>query len=139
MISLVKEAKSLLTRFGGARVQVLFDSSARRLASRPWFLPVVEPDTHDKSCQGGKKPPDALRRSAGTSSLRFLSSPVGLAAVVPTRCRTRHPLAVSAHLELPQKIELLFSCQSRNKSTGASGDCAPSLSRINGKTWQAAC
>ena len=46
MISLVKEAKSLLTRFGGARVQVLFDSSARRLASRPWFLPVVEPDTH---------------------------------------------------------------------------------------------
>src|SRR5215813_13532520 len=46
MISLVKKAKALPTRFGGARVQVLFDSSARLVASRPWFLLVVEPDTH---------------------------------------------------------------------------------------------
>ena len=46
MISLRQEGKALPTRFGGARVQALFDSSARLLASQPWFLRVVEPDTH---------------------------------------------------------------------------------------------
>ena len=36
-----------------------------------------------------------------------------------------------------QKIEFVFSRQSRNLSTGASEAFAPSLSRVNGKTWQA--
>jgi tetratricopeptide (TPR) repeat protein len=34
-------------------------------------------------------------------------------------------------------IELVFSCQSQNLSTGASGACALVPSRLNGKTWQA--
>src|SRR6266568_4027907 len=38
---------------------------------------------------------------------------------------------------LAQKIEFVFSRQSRNLSTGASRACAPSPSRFNGKTWQA--
>jgi len=36
-----------------------------------------------------------------------------------------------------QKIEFVFSWQSQNLSTGASGACAPAPSRFNGKTWQA--
>jgi hypothetical protein len=36
-----------------------------------------------------------------------------------------------------QKIEFVFSRQSRNLSMGASEACAPSPSRVNGETWQA--
>ena len=36
-----------------------------------------------------------------------------------------------------QKIEFVFSRQSRNLSTEASGACDTSPSRLNGKTWQA--
>src|SRR5260370_7641472 len=38
---------------------------------------------------------------------------------------------------LEEKIEFVFSCQSRNLSTGTSRACAPSPSRLDGKTWQA--
>ena len=46
MIGLCQEAKTLLTRSGGARVQVLQKSSARLVASRLWFLFDLEPDFH---------------------------------------------------------------------------------------------
>src|SRR6266852_6971274 len=87
-------------------------------------------------CQEGKSSPDALRRSAGVNSFRFFAACVGLSAVVPILNRTRLPFAGAA-FPAAQKIEFVFSCQSRNLSTGASGACAPSPSRFNGKTWQA--
>jgi hypothetical protein len=43
----------------------------------------------------------------------------GFSAVVPIRNRTRLPFADAA-FAAAQKIELVFSCQSRNLSTGAS-------------------
>ena len=87
-------------------------------------------------CQEAKSSPDALRRSAGVNSCRFFSACVGLSAVVPISDRTRLPFAGAAFLAA-QKIEFVFSCQSRNISTEASRACAPSPSRVNGKTWQA--
>jgi len=50
--------------------------------------------------------------------------------------RTRLPFAGAA-CPAAQKIEFVFSCQSRNLSTGAAGAHAPAPSRFNGKTWQA--
>ena len=50
--------------------------------------------------------------------------------------RTRLPFA-GAVRPAAQKIEFVFSCQSRNLSTGAAEARAPAPSRFNGKTWQA--
>jgi hypothetical protein len=43
---------------------------------------------------------------------------------------------LAQRLSAAQKIECVFSCQSQNLSAGALGACAPSPSRLNGKTWQ---
>ena len=64
-------------------------------------------------CQEGQSSPGALRRSAGVNSFRFVSAscwPLGLGS---SRWRTRLPFAGAA-LRAAQKIEFVFSCQSRN-------------------------
>jgi hypothetical protein len=87
-------------------------------------------------CQEGHSSPDALRRSVGVISL--VSSPRVLASEpwFLLNRRTRLPFAGTA-FSAAQKIEFVFACQSRNLSVGASRACAPSPSRVNGKTWQA--
>jgi len=51
--SLRERAKALPTRFRGARVQIPFDPSARALASQPWFLFDMEPDSQAVSALQG--------------------------------------------------------------------------------------
>src|SRR5258708_18151549 len=87
-------------------------------------------------CQEGKSSPDAPRRSACTNSFDSSSRVLASQPWFLFQIRTRLPFAVSA-FPAAQKIEFVFSCQSRNLSTGASRACAPSPSRFNGKTWQA--
>src|ERR1700751_1298006 len=102
-----------------------------------WISSFRLPDFYDRSLSRGKKPPDALGRSAGVKSL-CLSRRVVLASRPRflSEDRTRLPFAGAARLAA-QKIEFVFSCQSQNLSTGASGACALVPSRLNGKTWQA--
>src|SRR5215467_12127470 len=82
-------------------------------------------------CQEGKSSPDAPG-GARVQTLRVFQR-----VVLASRPRflfedrTRLPL-VGAALLAAHKIEFVFSCQSRNLSTGASGAYLPSLSRLNG-------
>ena len=87
-------------------------------------------------CQEGKSSPDALRRSAGV--ILFDSSPrvSGFSAAIPIEIEPDFHLLTQL-FAAAQKIEFVFSCQSRNLSTGASEVCASSPSRVNGETWQA--
>jgi len=77
-------------------------------------------------CQEGKSSPDALRRSAGTnlfaSSARVLACRPGFLSWIEPDFHLLSPRSASG---LGQKIELVFSCQSRNLSTGASGADIP--------------
>ena len=84
-------------------------------------------------CQEAKSSSDALGKSAGVNSFSSGSACDGLSAVVP---RFREP---DFHWLVPRlspsKIAFVFSCQSRNLSTRASGVGALVPSRFNGKTW----
>src|SRR5215470_13401037 len=84
-------------------------------------------------CQEGKSSPDALGRSAGVKIFGFVSAscwPLGPWFLFEDR--TRLPL-VGAALLAAHKIEFVFSCQSRNLSTGVSGAYLPSLSRLTAR------
>src|SRR5580704_9105758 len=88
-------------------------------------------------CQEGKSSPNALRRSAGVILFRFFA-----ACMLASQPRFLFEIEPDFHLltqlfAAAQKIEFVFSRQSRNLSMGASEACAPSPSRVNGKTWQA--
>src|SRR5580692_2427995 len=87
-------------------------------------------------CQEAKSPPDALGRSVGVKSLPFSARGVASRPRFLSEDRTRLPFAGAAR-PAAQKIEFVFSCQSQNLSTEASGACALVPSRFNGKTWQA--
>jgi hypothetical protein len=90
------------------------------------------PDFHDRSLSRGQK---LSRRAAEERGYNFFSvdACAGLSAVVPIGYRTRLPFAVSARERAAQKIEFVFSCQSRNLSKGASGACAPWPSRLTAR------
>jgi hypothetical protein len=73
-------------------------------------------DIHDKSLSRGKKPPDALRRSAKIDNATVFTATFMPHGGVPAVRRTRHPFAVSGPSGEPsQKIEFMFSCQPRNR------------------------
>ena len=74
-------------------------------------------DIHDRSLSRGKKLPSQEER--GCEFFSAASARVGLAAVFLFVNRIRHPLAGAVH-PTANKIEFVFSCQSQNKSTGAS-------------------
>src|ERR1700687_4869497 len=56
-----------------------------------------------------------------------------LSAVVLAFQQNQTSICCLSHEWPPQKIELVISCQSRNNTTGASGACTPSLSRIRAR------
>jgi len=70
-------------------------------------------------CQEGKSSPDALRRSAGVISFRsarvLASRPWFLLDLEPDFHLLSQPVKAA------QKIEFVFSCQSRNYSNGSMG------------------
>jgi hypothetical protein len=71
-------------------------------------------------CQEGKSSPDALRRSAGVNLFWFLRR-----VCVASQPRFLFEIEPDFHLltqlfAAAQKIEFVFSCQSRNLSMGAS-------------------
>ena len=88
-------------------------------------------------CQEGKSSPDALRRSAGVIPFRFFA-----ACMLASRPWFLFQIEPDFHLltqlfAAAQKIDFVFSRQSRNLSMGALEACASSPSRVNGKTRQA--
>ena len=87
--------------------------------------------------QEAKSSPEALGRSAGVNSLSYSARRVGLSAAVPIGEIEPDIHWLAQLVWLSNKIEFVFSCQSRNKSTGASGASALAPGRLNGKTWQA--
>ena len=87
-------------------------------------------------CQEGKSSPDALPEERGCKFfliLRRVCWPLGRGSSVR---ENQTSICCPSH-SAEQKIEFVFSCQSRNLSTGAFRACALSPSRLNGKTWQA--
>src|SRR5882724_2794240 len=96
-------------------------------------------DFHDRSLSRGQK---LSRRATEERGCKFFldfsprvlaSQPWFLFQIEPDF----HWLSPRSASGLGQKIEFVFSCQSRNLSAGAFRACAPSPSRVNGETWQA--
>jgi len=80
-------------------------------------------------CQEGKNSPDALGRSAGISFSNLSARSVASRQWLPFDGEPDFHLLAQFFLAA-QKIEFVFSCQSRNLSTGASGAYAPLPSRL---------
>jgi hypothetical protein len=102
-------------------------------------IPLVRlPDFHDRSLSRGQK---LSRRATEERGCNFFS--VSSPRVLASRPWFLFEIEPDFHLLSrtsewsSQKIELEFSRQSRNLSTGASRAYARSPSRVNGKTWQA--
>jgi hypothetical protein len=94
-------------------------------------------DFHDRSLSRGQKLSRRASEERGCKFfliLRRVCWPLGRGSYI--QIEPDFHLLVQP-FRAAQKIEFVYSCQSRNLSTGASGACAPSPSRINGKTWQA--
>src|SRR5215470_13150196 len=94
-------------------------------------------DFHDRSVSRGKSSLRGAREERGSNLFGSFSAscwPLGRGFY----SRIEPDIHWLAQLVwLPNKIEFVFACQSRNKSTGASGACVPVPSRQKGETWQA--
>jgi len=94
-------------------------------------------DFHDRSLSRGQKLSQRATEERGCKSFSILrrmflaSQPRFLFEIEPDFHLLTQLFAAA------QKIEFVFSRQSRNLSMGASEACASSPSRVNGETWQA--
>jgi len=88
-------------------------------------------------CQEGKSSPDALRRSAGVKLVGFFAACFWLLSRGSYSKIEPDFHLLTQRFAAAQKIDFVFSRQSRNLSMGASEACASSPSRVNGKTRQA--
>src|ERR1700722_1298480 len=126
---------SFLPSLGRRTTTVYSGRGSRHCYEIIWISSFRLPDLHDRSLSRGQK---LSRRASEERGCKFflISSPRVLASRPGSWIEPDFHL-LAQRLSAAQKIEFVFSCQSRNLSTGALEACASSPSRVNGKTWQA--